>query len=108
MTMLAIFDNDGTICDTQEVEGVCYMRAIEHVTGRSLSTLDWAAYDEPTSSAIVRDLLAGDTAAERKEEAIKREFVCLLEEERPKFPGDFSQIGRASCRGRVAVSDVVA
>ncbi len=92
MKMLAIFDNDGTICDTQEVEGVCYARAIEHVTGRSLSTLDWTAYDEPTSSAIVRDLLAGDVAAERKEEEIKREFVRLLEEERPKFPGDFSPI----------------
>lgn len=90
--MLAIFDIDGTICDTQEVEGRCYVRAIERVTGRSLSTLDWSAYDEPTSSAIVRDLLAGDSAAERKEEEIKAEFVRLLEEERPKFPGDFSPI----------------
>src|SRR5947207_620511 len=75
MKMLAIFDNDGTICDTQEVEGVCYARAIEHVTGRSLSTLDCMAYDEPTSSAIVREFLAGDVAAERKEEEITREFV---------------------------------
>ena len=57
--MLAIFDNDGTICDTQDVEGVCYARAIETVTGRSLATLDWSTYDEPTSTAIVRDLLAG-------------------------------------------------
>jgi beta-phosphoglucomutase-like phosphatase (HAD superfamily) len=92
MKMLAIFDNDGTICDTQEVEGICYARAIEHVIGRSLSTLDWTAYDEPTSSAIVRDLLAGDVAAERKETEIKREFVRLLAEERPKFPGDFCPI----------------
>jgi len=90
--MLAIFDIDGTICDTQEVEGVCYARAIEQVIGRSLSTLDWTAYDEPTSSAIVRDLLIGDSAAERKEEEIKAEFVRLLEEERPKFPGDFSPL----------------
>src|SRR6185503_21115975 len=79
ITMLAIFDIDGTICDTQEVEGVCYARAIERVTGRPLSTLDWTAYDEPTSSAIVRDLLVGDSAAERKEEEIKAEFVRLLE-----------------------------
>ena len=90
--MLAIFDIDGTICDTQEVEGACYARAIEQVTGRSLSTLDWTAYDEPTSSAIVRDLLVGDSAAERKEEEIKAEFVRLMEEERPNFPADFSPI----------------
>jgi phosphoglycolate phosphatase-like HAD superfamily hydrolase len=87
--LLAIFDNDGTLCDSQEVEGVCYARAIEHVTGKSLSTLDWTTYDEPTSTAIVRDLLAGDAASERKEAEIEREFVRLLEEERPKFPGDF-------------------
>mgnify|MGYP000911880503 FL=1 len=87
--MLAVFDNDGTICDTQEVEGPCYAKAIEHVTGKSLSSLDWASYEEPTSSAIVRDLLAGDPAAPAKEEEIKREFTRLLKEEQPKFPGDF-------------------
>lgn len=90
--MLAVFDNDGTICDTQDVEGACYARAIERVTGRSLSTLDWTMYDEPTSSAIVRDLLAGDLAAAAKEDGIKREFLRLLEEERSKCPGDFSPL----------------
>jgi beta-phosphoglucomutase-like phosphatase (HAD superfamily) len=93
--MLAIFDNDGTICDTQEVEGACYAQAILRVTGISLSTLDWAAYPEPTSSAIVRDLLAGTFAAEEKEDAIKKEFVRLLEQERPKSPGDFTPLAGA-------------
>lgn len=90
--MLAIFDNDGTICDTQEVESICLAKAIERVIGRSLSTLDWTTYDEPTSSAIVRDLLSGDASAPAKEEEIKREFVRLLEEERPKSPGDFAPL----------------
>ncbi len=93
--MLAVFDNDGTICDTQEVEGACYARAIERVTGRSLSTLDWTTYEEPTSSAIVRDLLGDDPSAPAKEEEVKREFVRLLEEERPKFPGDFAPVAGA-------------
>ena len=92
MNMLAVFDNDGTICDTQEVEGTCYARAIERVTGKSLATLDWTTYEEPTSSAIVLDLLAGDLAAVAKATAIKDEFLRLLEEESPKFPGDFSPI----------------
>ena len=90
--MLAIFDNDGTICDTQDVEGPCFAKAIEHVTGISLSSLDWTSYEEPTSSAIVRDLLAGDPAALVKEEEIKREFTRLLKEEQPRFPGDFSPL----------------
>ncbi|MBL9214397.1 MAG: haloacid dehalogenase-like hydrolase [Opitutaceae bacterium] len=95
MNLLAVFDNDGTICDTQEVEGPCYAKAIERVTGRSLATMDWTTYEEPTSSAIVRDLLAGDPAALVKEEAIEREFVRLLEQERPMFPGDFTPLSGA-------------
>jgi phosphoglycolate phosphatase-like HAD superfamily hydrolase len=90
--MLAVFDNDGTICDSQEVEGNCFAQAIEKVTGLSLSTLDWSLYSEPTSSAIVRDLLAGDVDFERKEKEIEREFVHLLKKARPKFPGEFSPV----------------
>ena len=96
MNLLAIFDNDGTICDTQDVEGACYAQAIEHITGRRLSTLNWTAYEEPTSSAIVRDILAGDPDAMSKEAAIKHEFLRLLEAERPKFPGDFSPLPGAT------------
>jgi beta-phosphoglucomutase-like phosphatase (HAD superfamily) len=90
--MLAIFDNDGTICDTQEVEGRCYALAIERVTGLSLSTIDWSCFDEPTSSAIVRQLLAGDVSWQHKEEQVKNEFCRLLRAERPRFPGDFAPI----------------
>ena len=93
--MLVIFDNDGTICDTQEVEGRCYALAIQGVTGLCLSTTDWSAYDEPTSSAIVRSLLAGDADALQKEEQIKSEFCRLLREERPLSPGDFTPIAGA-------------
>lgn len=94
--MLAIFDIDGTLCDTQEVEGRCYALAIERVTGLSLATLDWTTYEEPTSSAIVRDLLRGDVAAVDKEARIKREFYRLLQEERPNFPRDFAPVTGAA------------
>ncbi len=90
--MLAVFDNDGTICDTQEVEGRCYALAIERVTGLSLATHDWSVYAEPTSSAIVREILAGDVALKEKEEQIKQEFCRLLRDEFPKYPGDFAPI----------------
>lgn len=92
MKLLAVFDNDGTICDTQEVEGRCYARAIKQVLGHALSTLDWTTYEEPTSSAIIRSLLKEDPEAAMKEQRIEQEFLRLLEEERPKFPGDFSPL----------------
>jgi phosphoglycolate phosphatase-like HAD superfamily hydrolase len=95
MNLLAVFDIDGTICNTQDVEGLCYARAIERVIGKSLSTLDWTNYAEPTSSAIVQNLLAGDLRAAAKEDEIKHEFVRLLEEEYLKSPSAFSPIAGA-------------
>jgi len=92
MNVLAVFDNDGTICDTQNAEGACFARAIERVTGRSLATLDWGAYQEPTSNGIVCGLLTGEPEAEPKIEAIENEFVRLLEEAKLKFPADFSPL----------------
>lgn len=88
-SLLAVFDNDGTICDTQDAEGDCYASAIEAVTGKRLATLDWTKYEESTSTAIVRELLAGDPAAKLKEDRIEREYVRLLKEVRPRNPGDF-------------------
>jgi phosphoglycolate phosphatase-like HAD superfamily hydrolase len=93
--MLAVFDNDGTICDTQEVEGWCFTKAIEGVTGQSLATVDWSKYEEPTSSAIVQDLLSGDPLAKEKEQHIEDEFVRLLRADQPKWPGDFTPIAGA-------------
>jgi beta-phosphoglucomutase-like phosphatase (HAD superfamily) len=90
--MLAIFDNDGTICDTQGVEGYCYALAIERVTGKRLASIDWAAFSDPTSTAIVRELLADDRNALEKESQIKAEFCRLLKLEQPRFPGDFLPI----------------
>lgn len=90
--MLVIFDNDGTLCDTQEVEGRCYAQAIKQVTGLCLSTIDWNRFEERTSSAIVRQLLGSDARATEKEEQVKQEFCRLLRIARPTYPGDFTQI----------------
>lgn len=90
--MLAIFDNDGTICDSQAVEAECYAEAILRVTGRPLATVDWNAYPECTSSAIVREFLVGDPDAAAKEAAIEQDFVQLLEEARPTSPADFTPL----------------
>ena len=91
---LAVFDNDGTLCDTQDVEGRCYAEAILRVTGKSLRTLDWENYEEPTSSCMVRDLLAGEpqSAALALELAVEEEFTRLLSVEHPQFPGDFTAL----------------
>ena len=90
--MLAIFDIDGTVCDTQDVEGECYARAFEEVFGFSLKTVDWTQFEEPTSSGIVRSLCGEMPEFEKREKRFRDVFVNYLQEARPQFPGDFSQL----------------
>jgi beta-phosphoglucomutase-like phosphatase (HAD superfamily) len=90
--IITIFDIDGTICDSREIEGVCFVNAIENVTGITLSTLEWTEYPEPTSSGIVRGLLKGDPASSQKEMEIKHEYCRLLGEARLTHPEEFMPI----------------
>ncbi len=80
--MLIIFDIDGTLCDTNEVDAECYAEAVERVTGRSLSTVDWSRYPEATNAAIAQDFLReiGERGIETGGRRIRDEFVRLLEE----------------------------
>jgi phosphoglycolate phosphatase-like HAD superfamily hydrolase len=93
--MLTIFDIDGTLCDSRDAEGTCYAKAIEHITGKSLTSLDWTTYSEPTSSGIVQALLQGDNLAREKERQIEIEYVRLLKEARNAYPEEFTPISGA-------------
>lgn len=91
--MLAIFDVDGTIIDSQGVEGECYAAAIAAVSGHEIPTDDWARFAEPTSSGIVRELLAGHPRSAAMEDEIRQDFVRRLHEAQPRFPAEFSGSG---------------
>ncbi|TVQ33449.1 MAG: HAD family hydrolase [Wenzhouxiangella sp.] len=93
--IVTIFDIDGTICDSGEVEGDCFAKAIEVTTGKTLATLDWTKYPEPTSAGIVRDLLDGDPQAQRKASAIKKTFLGLLSDARRRYPEEFRPLAGA-------------
>ncbi len=89
--MLIIFDIDGTLCDTREVDARCHVEAFESVTGRSLATVDWSLYPEATSAAIVHELLSelGITNAVATEQRILDEFITRLEAEARRKPALF-------------------
>ncbi|MDF1657879.1 MAG: HAD family hydrolase [Verrucomicrobiales bacterium] len=93
--MLAIFDIDGTVCDTQDVEERCYATAFEEVCGVSLSTLDWNQYPEATSSGIFRSVLNDRPDLLKLEQEFESRFVQLLKEAQPEYPADFSPISGA-------------
>lgn len=92
--MLIIFDIDGTLCDTREVDARCHVEAFESVTGRSLATVDWSLYPEATSAAIVQDLLSemGIQNSVEMEQRILEEFIARLEAEARRNPGSFRPV----------------
>ena len=94
--MLTIFDIDGTICDTQEVEGRCYAQAFGEIFGFSLETVDWTKFEEPTSSGIVRSLCGHLSYVDALEMKFRDRFVYLLKKEKPRFPGDFTPLSGAT------------
>lgn len=89
--MLIIFDVDGTLCDTEEVDGRCYVEAIQSVTGLSVASTDWSRYPEVTSSAITQHLLSefGVPNGAAVEKLVLAEFVARLDSESRRRPDSF-------------------
>ncbi len=92
--MLVIFDIDGTLCDTCEIDARCYIEAFESVTGRSLETVDWSHYPEATNSAIVHELLSetGIPNVVDMEQRILEELIARLNAEAGRKPELFRPI----------------
>lgn len=92
--MLIIFDIDGTLCDTHDVDARCHIEAIESVTGHSLASVDWSLYPEATSAAIVQDLLSniGIPDVVATEQLILDEFIALLDAEAERKPELFQPV----------------
>jgi phosphoglycolate phosphatase-like HAD superfamily hydrolase len=86
MTRLAIFDIDGTLCDSWDAEARCFAEAVASVTGRPLPTLDWSRYAEPTSAGIVAEVLAGAPDATTRAREIEHAFVDNLRAEYASNP----------------------
>lgn len=94
IVVLIIFDVDGTLCDTQEVDGLCFSGAFESVTGRPFPSTDWSRYAEVTNSAIVRDLLEEISTPDFvfTERLIVDEFVRRLGAEGDRSPELFQPV----------------
>jgi phosphoglycolate phosphatase-like HAD superfamily hydrolase len=96
---LVVFDIDGTLTRTNEVDEECYVRAFEEEHGFTGIDTDWSLYPSCTDAAIARELFAlhlGRGPAADEIDRARRRFVALLEAALTRAPGRFAEIPGAA------------
>lgn len=78
---LVVFDIDGTLTRTDEVDSVCYLRAFEEELGWTGISTDWAGYPSCTDEAIAMEVFArhgGRVPRDGEMDGVRRRFFSLL------------------------------
>lgn len=96
---LAIFDIDGTLTETDEVDSNCFVRAMAdaHAVGRV--NTNWGEYAHTTDSYITREVLREHLGRAPEEAELTKfisRFVSLLEESRSRDATLFGEMAGAS------------
>ena len=96
---LAIFDIDGTLTETDQVDEICFVQALADAHGITGISTNWAGYPHTTDSAITSYVF--QERFNRVPEEIellkfKTRFVSLLEDYCVKNPALFAEIVGAS------------
>ena len=92
---LLIFDVDGTLCDTCDVDDQCFRETCASATGLDLCSVEWSSAPQVTDQAILEWLWRTRYSRMPSREevaAVKRDFVSRLEEELTRAPHRFCAI----------------
>jgi beta-phosphoglucomutase-like phosphatase (HAD superfamily) len=98
MDCLAVFDIDGMLTDTNDVDDECFLRAVGDVLCLEPARLDWSNAPHITDSDLVRWLCQTHHGREPTDNEIRqilRTFVRLLAEEMRARPERFTPIAGA-------------
>jgi len=79
--MLVVFDIDGTLTRTSDVDAALYAQAFLDTFGLPLPTLDWTAYSHATDRGIAEEALrrAGHAASRASLDDMRRRFIESLD-----------------------------
>lgn len=97
--MLVIFDIDGTLCRTSQLDDDCWRLAAREVLGIESMSTDWNDYPHSTDESIASHLLkqARGVEARRKDiDELRDRFVAILEEAHESAPDRMKQTPGAS------------
>jgi len=92
---LIIFDIDGTLTDTKEVEGRCFIKAFEQTFGMNLQDQDWSTFQNVTDWGITEEAILENfkrLPSSKEYEEMITNFIVELEAERNKDENQFKEI----------------
>jgi len=97
-TACILFDLDGTLCDTTDVDDECYRQAVARILGHDVHEIDWTRAPHRTDSGIARWLWnkhRGRPPIPEEIAAVRQEFFERLGLERMRSPHRFASIAGA-------------
>ncbi len=77
-----IWDIDGTLIQSQEIDSEAYLRAFEDTFGHSLANSDWGSFTHVTDSGILQEALMnirGQRPSQEEEQRMQKSFLNYLE-----------------------------
>ena len=94
--MLLIFDIDGTLCLSSDIDNTCYVDACQNVLGAPAIDTDWANYPDATDPVIGRSLIEQHVPGAADDNELTRRKLTELQD---AFLGGLRQrIGPAECQ----------
>ena len=105
MKKLALFDIDGTLTDTNRIDGACFVATWREQFAEASIDDDWSQYPHTTDRGILRELFRRSLAREATEadlETHRRRFVEHLTERMPSglaLPGAIDFLGMLPSEG---------
>jgi phosphoglycolate phosphatase-like HAD superfamily hydrolase len=95
MSRLVVFDIDGTLTDTNDVDDECFRRAVADIFGLTLASVDWSNAPHITDSSLARWLCQTHCHRDASDAELARltaHFVDLLRQELARVPARFAAI----------------
>ena len=92
---LAVFDIDGTLTDTADVDSACFAEAIEGEFGIRQFNADWTSYSDFTDSMILEEIFGerfGRAPGAGEAERLVERFVGILERAHRADPTRFAAV----------------
>ena len=95
MSRLVVFDIDGTLTDTNDVDDECFRRAVADIFALTYASVDWADAPHITDSSLARWLCETHCRREASDAelaGLTAHFVDLLRQELARVPARFAAI----------------